>query len=176
MRSRLAIVGLCAAALFGCGGGGGDGGAGAGGQQLTAATDAADKYVGSWLLACEPIGGGQAEKELAEVKKTAADKLAVTLTLSTYNNTTCAGAAASAETNAGTVTIDGQSTATYSGAAQTLDKLSVAIAWGPGAGTYKWTGAVLSNQLLIDFEDNGVSSSTNYPSNPNEGQSLYAKQ
>jgi hypothetical protein len=71
--------------------------------------------------------------------------------------------------------VDGQTTLTRDGQSQVFDQVTVAVT---GEGTVKCLMTVLPNgRLLIDFDDNnGSSSSTAYPSNPNDGTSMYVKQ
>jgi hypothetical protein len=174
------LVSLAAtAALAACGGGGGDddssggaggGGAGAGGG----AAVAADKYVGTWVMGCISYDPGESEKETAVVTKTADNRLAVQFALTSYTNETCAGAG-TLENFTGQVVIDAQTTATYGGNSEPFDQVTATIV---NEGTFKWLTTVRANgtQLVIDFEDNGNESSTVYPTNPNEGQSVYTKQ
>lgn len=174
---RKIMLSLAAAAvLSACGGGnGGDDAAGDDGAGDPPAAGAADKYVGTWLMSCNSYGTTtESETETITVTKTSDTQLEVAFVLSAYPNATCSGPA-TVENFQGTVTIDGQTTASYQGQPEAFDQLTATVAT---EGTFRWLGTVRSNgqQMVIDFEDNDIDSSTVYPTDPNEGQSVYTKQ
>lgn len=182
--NRVLVAAAVAAMLAACGGGDGGsditvGGGGSGGTDGTVqpAAAAADKYVGTWQMACQADGNGGSENETLVVTKVSDTSVKADFDLRTFNNATCSGGAASTEAATATVTIDGQTTLTYNGAATTFDKLSLsnASAGGNALPNFKWTGAVVNGKLVIDFEDNNNESTTTYPANPNEGSSVYSK-
>jgi hypothetical protein len=154
-----------------CGGGGG--GSGDDASPLPTA-EGADKYVGTWVMSCSQSGVAESEAETLTLSKTSATQLNVTVDFKTYTaSTNCTGVSVP-EHYTGTVTLDGPTTATYQGQATAFDKMTANIT---DVGSLKWIGTVLSDgKMVIDFEDNGADSSTTYPSNPNEGQTVYTKQ
>jgi hypothetical protein len=154
---------VCTLLLAACGGG-----------DDAPAPDAADKYVGTWVMSCAATGANSSESETVVVAKSTPTTVSATLTMSTFANATCSGAG-TPSVNTAAVTIDGQTTVTYNGAPQQVDQLT-AVVTGPDAGTYKWLGTVVGNELVIDFEDDGTPSATTYPSDTSEGLVAYVKQ
>jgi hypothetical protein len=155
---------VCTLLLAACGGGG----------DAPAAADAADKYVGTWVMSCNATGANSSETETVVITKSTATTVTATLTLTAFANGTCAGAGTES-VNTAAVTIDGQTSVTYNGGPQQVDQLT-AVVTGPDAGTYKWLGTVVGNQLVIDFEDNHTPSATTYPSDTSDGLTAYVKQ
>lgn len=180
--NRVLMAAAVAVVLSACGGGDGGsdltvgGGSTDGTSQPGTAAPAADKYVGTWQMPCQSYNGGY-EAETLVITKVSDTSVKADFDLRSYTNSTCSGTAASTEKATGTVTIDGQTSLTYNGAATTFDKLTLTNATVDGSAlpNFKWTGAVVNGKLVIDFEDNNSESTTTYPSNPNEGQSVYNK-
>lgn len=138
-------------------------------------TAATEKYVGVWRTPCMQSRSGQSESEVLTIGKVSATQLTYDFVTTEYATTDCTGnSVAVDQPPRETAAIDGQAQRTYQGTAREFDLLSVAT----GGGTVtKQTSTVLPDgRLVIDFDDNEQSSSTNYPSNPNEGQTVYTKQ
>ena len=174
--NRVLVATAVVALVSACGGGGGgdgdsSGGTTDGGSVTPAPTAAAaDKYVGTWTMSCASFGA-ESESETLTISKASDTVLNVEFVLRTYAGSGCTGTPA-IENVKGTVSIDSQTTLSYGGQSRTFDQLTLSAGGYPG---YKWTGAVVNNALVIDFEDNDNESTTAYPTNPNEGESVYSK-
>ena len=137
------------------------------------ASPAADKYQGTWFMACQPADGAF-QTETVTLSKGSATRLTGQFVIRTYGDAACAGAATGTESLPLAVTIDAQTTATRAGLPLAFDQVTSVVT---GAGTFKWLMGVLpDDRMLIDFGDGGPSSSTVYPADPNEGESTYLKQ
>jgi hypothetical protein len=115
------------------------------------------------------------ETETLTITKVSGTQVNVRFELKTFGDASCSGAPTATEVYEGTATIDEQVTLTYDGQPTVFDQITAEIS---GEGTLKWTASVLADgQLVVDFEDNDAGSSPLvYPSNPNEGESVYTKQ
>lgn len=163
-----AAVSVLAAAC----GGGGDGGGDSATPLPSAA--AANKYVGTWVMACTP-SGLNSDGESITFRQASDNELTLTWNFQTFTgNTNCTGTPVN-DTVTGTVTLDGQTTATHQGQARTFDRMTATVD-NPSV-TLKWIGTILPDgAMMIDFKDNGAESSTVYPTNPDEGETVYTKQ
>ena len=156
--------------LTACGGGGGGGD----GAAPLPSPEAANKYVGTWVMACA-TNGADSEKETISLTKTGANALSFTFERTRFvASTNCSSGAQAPVTSSGSVTLDGQTPETYQGNTVTFDRVTATIN-GVGAPTIeKWAAAVLpSGRLLIDFDDTPATSG--YPTNPTDGSTEYSK-
>jgi hypothetical protein len=154
----------------GTGGTGGTGGEGGTTQPIAAA---ADKYVGTWRTACFQEEPGLYARETFTLAKTGDNALSMQLVVRFYGASSTCTTETTADTYTGTVSITGQTTASYQGSARQFDR--VAMESPQIQGTEHWLAGILADgRLLIDFDD--VNQTTEYPTNPNEGNTIYTKQ
>jgi hypothetical protein len=153
-----------------CGGGGG-------GDESAAPLpppDAANEYVGTWVMGCT-TDGTNSRNESFTLTKTGARELRFTFEGVRYVGPGCSGGAQPAVNSTGTITLDSEATASYQGNTVTFDQITATIDGIASPSVEKWTAAVLpSGRLLIDFED--TPATAGYPTQPNDGSTEYTRQ
>jgi hypothetical protein len=148
-RLTLGLTMVGAAALSACGGGGGDNSATASGGPTV------DRYVGTWVTACQP-GTGRSGQVQIIITAAGANKAKAEFSGVSYASNNCSGAS---QTIPGT---SYESENTFTGTKTVGDKLVDKVKVKEGSDTYNY---ILFNDgtNLIMGDDDSISDSEGYP-------------